>query len=384
MQEKNILFALLHAEFSDADPNDLPSSLTEEEAAALYSLSHRHDISQIVTRALSRHQLLGCGRAFDDFRQAMAEAAYWHEQFRFELSEICRVLNEAGIPHIPLKGSVIRKLYPEPWMRTSCDIDLLVRQEHLKKAIDALTLTLHYSVSEKENYHDISLYSKSGLHLELHFSLRENMSAADTLLERVWEYSAPQSDGSMTFYQSAEHLYFHVIAHAAYHFRSGGCGIRPLIDLYLMQKNLPVNGEILDSLLKEGELDLFYSGICALICVWLEGQPHTKLTEKTEDYILSGGTYGTRKNHEVMLYQEAGSDSRYIFKRIFMPYNKMKIKYPILNKHRFLTPFFHVVRWCGLLRAKKFPRRLMELKRVRGVDNEAKTNAGDLLKELGL
>ena len=35
-------------------------------------------------------------------------------------------IKKVQIPFLPLKGSVIRQYYPEPWMRTSCDIDILV------------------------------------------------------------------------------------------------------------------------------------------------------------------------------------------------------------------------------------------------------------------
>ncbi len=384
MQTENILFTLLQSQICNTYTSALPASLTEEELRALYTLAHRHDVAPIAARALSRHHLLGYVGVFDDFRQAMAEAAYWYEQFRFELSEICRVLSKADIPHIPLKGAVIRTLYPDPWMRTSCDIDVLVQHEHLKKAIDVLTLTLHYRTPGGKKYHDISLLSPNGLLLELHFSIKENMHTTDPLLERVWEYSVPQKEDGMTYCMSNEYLFFHVIAHAAYHFRSGGCGIRPLMDLYLMQKNLPINGEILADLLGQSALTSFYSGMCALIGVWFEGQAHTDLTQKAESYILSGGVYGSRKNHEAMQQQDAGSDGQYILRRIFMPYDKLKIKYPILNKCCLLAPFCHIARWFGLLRAGKIPQRLLELQRIRNLDIQAKKDAGDLLRELGL
>ena len=41
-------------------------------------------------------------------------------------NSICSALNRESIAYIPLKGSVIKDLYPESWMRTSCDIDILV------------------------------------------------------------------------------------------------------------------------------------------------------------------------------------------------------------------------------------------------------------------
>ena len=39
---------------------------------------------------------------------------------------------------IPLKGSVVRDLYPERWMRTSADIDLLIREDQEKTCEELL------------------------------------------------------------------------------------------------------------------------------------------------------------------------------------------------------------------------------------------------------
>ena len=43
------------------------------------------------------------------------------------------VLNSAQIPFVPLKGSVIKNLYPDKWMRSSCDTDILVHENDLEK-----------------------------------------------------------------------------------------------------------------------------------------------------------------------------------------------------------------------------------------------------------
>ena len=50
--------------------------------------------------------------------------------------ECCNALEKAQIPFVPLKGSVIRKYYPEAWMRTSSDIDVLVHKEDVEKTTD--------------------------------------------------------------------------------------------------------------------------------------------------------------------------------------------------------------------------------------------------------
>ncbi len=350
----------------------------------LYSLASNHDLAHITAQAISRAHLMKSGGASELFRQALAEAAYRHEQFRYELEEICRVLTDAAIPHIPLKGAVIRAYYPAPWMRTSCDIDILVHESDLEQAAQVLTNRLHYRASEKRNYHDTALFAPCGLPIELHFSICENMSAPDRLLRRVWKFSAPMTEGGMTYRQSDTYLLFHVIAHMAYHFQSGGCGIRPLIDLYLLEKGTSPDRALLTSLLKESGLLRFYGCVCSLIGVWFGSDAHTALTEDMQKFILSGGAYGTRSNFETVRQQRAGGRGQYILGRIFMPYAELKLKYPVLEKHRILTPFCQIARWCGLFSPKTRKRSARTLRALRNLDRDTVETVRNLLREVGL
>ena len=72
------------------------------------------------------------------------------------------ILEEACIDHIPMKGAVIRALYPQMWMRTSCDVDILIHEEDLDRATKAFVA--HGYQMRKRNYHDVSLFSQDGVH----------------------------------------------------------------------------------------------------------------------------------------------------------------------------------------------------------------------------
>ena len=52
-------------------------------------------------------------------------SVYRYEQSQTEIKKITHVLTELKIPYILLKGPRVRKYYPEPWLRTSCDIDII-------------------------------------------------------------------------------------------------------------------------------------------------------------------------------------------------------------------------------------------------------------------
>ena len=196
-------------------------SLTDEELVKLYKLSKSHDLAHLVGDALTKNNLIGDGEIKAKFQKQIMLAVYRYEKINYELGRLRKVLNEAKIPFIPLKGSVLRKYYPEPWMRTSCDIDVLVHEEAVDQTAQIIVDKLGYTY-EKKQYHDISLMSDGGVHLELHHTIKENKANIDALLSECWDYAAPSDDYECCF--TNEFFYFHQIAHASYHFLHGGCG----------------------------------------------------------------------------------------------------------------------------------------------------------------
>ncbi len=345
-----ILFSLLRCELQGI-PLDTQqmNDIDDKTLSSLFSISTAHDIAHIVASALCKNGALGNNEISEKFRRKTMEAICRYERSNNEFDEISKTLREARVPFVPLKGAVIRQYYPEPWMRTSCDIDILVRKEDFEKAISALKSELGYRAEAKCNYHDISLYSQTGVHLELHFSVKENKPSVDSVLERVWDYAMPTEEGSLCYKLQNEFLMFYFIAHAAYHFLNGGCGVRMLIDLNFLEDNLEYDEELFATLLKEAGLYKFCENMRKLSRVWMRNEPHTETTLRMENYILLGELYGTLKNNIAVEQNKTGGRLRYALGKLFIPYESMKKAYPILKKHKWLTPFMQVRRWLRII-----------------------------------
>ena len=127
----------------------------------LYVLAKRHDLAHFVGYVISKHELSFDEQALEKFEEEQHVAVYRYENIRFELSEIRATFEKANIPFVPLKGAKLRALYPQPWLRTSCDIDVLVHEEDLPRAIKALTEEQGYAQHGKKEYHDVSLFAPS-------------------------------------------------------------------------------------------------------------------------------------------------------------------------------------------------------------------------------
>ena len=94
-------------------------TLTDEELVKLYKLSKSHDLAHLVGDALIKNDLIGNDEIKAKYQKQVMIAIYRYEKINYELNRLRSALNEAQIPFIPLKGSVLRQYYPEPWMRTS-------------------------------------------------------------------------------------------------------------------------------------------------------------------------------------------------------------------------------------------------------------------------
>jgi hypothetical protein len=300
------------------------------------------------------------------------------------LQRACSALERGEIPFIPLKGSVLRQWYPEPWMRTSCDLDILVRETELPRARALL---------EEENWryggnssHDISLFSPEGAHLELHHTTLEDClsKAGADLMEGIWEDAKPLPGKKYHLVISDGLFYYYHMAHMAKHFLYGGCGVRPFLDIWILNHVVQPDAELRQQLLKKGELTGFAKAAETLAEIWFSGAEMDENSRLLEAFVLGGGTYGNMENRVNLLQVKKGGKLRFLWQRIFQPYEILKHSYPILKKHKWLTPALQVARWFRLLFGGKMGSSVQELKTTAQTTDDAQEAARALLKYLEL
>ncbi len=379
MTKEELLFCLLSNEICG---NDLPENFDlTDKTAELYRLSKQHDIAHLIGDALLRNKLLPESKALIAFREQIVLAVYRYERKNAEMERVSAALEEAKIPFIPLKGSVIRSLYPEPWMRTSCDIDILVKKEDYFATGKYLAEKLNYK-TEEYGSHDISLYSESSVHIELHYSLIEDrfLDSADKVLNKVWDYALPVNNTKYCL--SDEMFYFYHLAHMAKHFQGGGCGIRPFIDLWLLNHKLEFNKSIRDALLEDGGLLKFAKNCEKLSEVWLGKDKHDETTAILQEFILNGGMYGNIENRASV--SQGTTKKRHIFSYLWKPYNELKYWYPGLAKHKWLLPFYEIKRWFQIVFGGALSYKFKERRVLNNTEKSKLNKADKLISDLGL
>lgn len=366
-------------------PESIRGGLSVDLLKSLYRLSKAHDLAHLVGSSLDKNDLLLNGSPVTNkFRQQTIMAVYRYEQQHYELDQICQTFEESKIPFIPLKGSVLRQYYPQAWMRTSCDIDVLVHNTELEKASRELVEKLSYQQASKGS-HDVAFNTPTGMHIELHYDLIEEHvnDMSEQPLKNLWDYTFAKPN-SVHYNMVDEMFYYYHVAHMAKHFVNGGCGIRPFIDLWVLNHRMPYDDAKRKVMLEEGGLLLFEQTAVKLSEVWLSDAEPDELNNTMANYILSGGVYGNIENRVAVQQQKKGGKFRYIMSRIFLPYSVLKYHYPILQKHKWLLPFMEVRRWLKLIFKGGLKRSTNEMKINKKITAEKQAEIAKMMVQLGL
>ncbi len=248
-----------------------------------------------------------------------------------EFSEITRIFSENEIHFLPLKGFLLKKLYPSPEQREMNDLDILVTGDDFYKA-SQLLLGLGYTKEDEQKVHD-SFLKPPFIEIELHKMLRsdcEDFRVTDTS-------SAPDNKYSHVFSDEDSFVFF--LHHAKKHNESGGCGIRTIFDFFLLTENgIPTSEMRLE---REGILD-FYKNIKSLSDFWFLNESPDDKTLDFELFTVTGGTYGSLENRISAGIEQDGK--KYILRRVFPPFCKMKERYKFLKNLPILLPVMYIWR----------------------------------------
>ncbi len=375
------LFELISYVVFDKKPSF--NSLSNEEIVEIYKISRNHNITHLPAAALMNLGLLDDEKAYSFFEERLNAVMFKSLSMQYSYDKCCRMLEEEQIDHIPLKGAVLRELYPEAWMRLSVDIDILVKPEDHQRAVDSLVNKLEFKRTDISTPHDVTLRADDDTCVEIHFDLIEDeiFQKAHITLSNVWSSAEKDSGTSHRYHIDAKLFYFYHVVHLAKHIRLGGGGIKDFLDLYLLY----LSGQTVSSneeLLKEGGMLSFAIAAEKLSRVWFGGESHNDITRDLSDFIMSGGLFGSHKNSNILERKRKKNKLGFYLSRLFVPYDYLKKQYPIIEKRPYLTPLYELKRLWDLAFGKKREHRKELVKNYSEITEEEVINVEKLLSTL--
>lgn len=357
-------------------------NLNDVDFEALFSLSKFHDMAHIVCYELKRRGALPDNETGKRFTKQYDMAILRHIRRTAAISQLRDLLEKERIPFILLKGAVMMDLYPQQWMRTSADVDILVKEEDVIKVSDILIAA--EMTREQECSHHVSFVSKNNMHIEVHYCLIEDFYLAESseAFKDIWDHVELKKESVSEYVMRDEWFYLYHIAHMAKHFKTGGCGVRSVLDIWMLDHKVRYDGKKRDNLIGKCKLTSFETAVKELSEIWFSGKENNAAAEELENYIINGGIYGTPEHGIIIRKQSENNRFIYYLKRIFMPYRYIKHEYPVLKKCPFLLPFCWAARWFRLIDPKKRRAALNEIKIESSADNEESKRIETLIKKL--
>lgn len=386
-----MLISLIRFSVCGGELNEnIKENITEEKLYELYNLASRHDVVQIAADALFKNQLMPDCEMNGVFKTALMKTVFKVQKICFELFRASAVLEENKIPHMPLKGSALRVLYPEPWMRSSCDVDILVKPEDFEASFKLLTDKLKcHDVTHTPC--DVGMWTDGGVHIELHHNLLDkDIKKNGTYLRKwnfdcmisVWETAVLSTGKHYQYEMTDEMFYCYHFAHMAKHFENGGCGIKAIIDLWLLDNRKSKDNPKREELLKKAKLLSFYKHIEELCSVWFSGCEHSETSRMLEKYLLSGGAYGNMENKVAFGSSKAGDSNAFAKYRIFASDDLLRYYYPEIDKRKWLMPFYQIGRWARIISKGRLKKSVNELRLSRNITSDEFEIAAVLAEKL--
>lgn len=281
------------------------------------------------------------------------------------LDELSLFMEKNHIWFLPLKGSIIKDLYPEYGMREMSDNDVLFDATY-RANVKEWFLNHGYSIEiYGEGNHDV-YYKAPVLNFEMHtelFSKSYNAEVYDYYLN-LSDRLIPDDKMEYGYKFTDEDFYIYMTVHEYKHFSKGGTGVRSLADRYVFVTS---KGNCLDMRYIKKELtklgiDTFEEKIKSLsekVFSDPDGFDYENLSKEETDlleYYLSSGAYGTTvhvisnelkrraKNDKILIHIRL----KYIMSRAFPSADYIK-KWcnaccPFLSKRTCFLPIAYIYR----------------------------------------
>ncbi len=360
------LIELLRCGLQGTVPREKPEALSWD---AIFALAKRHSVSALAYRAVQRGNVRLPASIADEWEEQNAKLLAKYVNQEHELAQLCEAFAQAKIPHMPLKGSCIRRFFPSPELREMCDLDILVPQESEEQA-HQIMLAEGYSFTEGHTNSNHRGYQKMPyLNVEIHTALYPQEYPAAAYFNKVW--SRAECSGGYSYRLSWDDFYIFAIAHTYKHYYLMGTGIRSVLDLYVMEEALGsrLNRAYIRGELKKLKMLTFHDTICEVTHDLFsdEGTAPSDAAANMKKYLLSGSTYGANFGMEqnyVARYMRRGKGVRSArlraaLRMIFPTKGDMTLLYPVLKKAPILLPACWVARWFRILWSK--PKRISEV-----------------------
>ncbi|MCF7924722.1 MAG: nucleotidyltransferase family protein [Candidatus Izimaplasma sp.] len=350
------------------------STFKEELTSEDYYVAKANHISGMVFKAIDKKNQNE--KVYKLFQEDYYQYIRKDEIQQQSLKELRKVFNDNNIDYIFLKGSYLKQLYPETYMRSMGDIDILVRKEKMKEIHEILS---QYNYKNWNNSTNHDCFFKDKVNIEIHPKLDSEFSDEfKDLFFKPWEYVKKINKNE--YQLLPEYNLFYQLYHMIKHLYHSGVGFRTIVDIYIFLKHNQNNfsKDIYNMIYNDFPNKEFTQNILLIINEVFQDNllfgylRNDKIRQNVMrnfiGYLFASGVHGIAEDHNLFIGGMAKQSKsnrfilitkiKFLFSKTFLSYNLMRGLYPYLNKYKFLLPIAWLQRLFKLIFKKSSRRKL--------------------------
>ncbi len=158
----------------------LPESDDNIDLLKVYEIAEKHSVQTTAYYGIKKLQCAIPSETLSKWEEAHLRGLSTSIRFKAELNNVCDMFTKEKLVHVPLKGSIIKNMYPSIDMRTMSDMDILIKHEDAKKAHDIL-IGMGYTCDTYDTSHQDVYFKDPIYNIEIHTSLFDDGDGGDFL-----------------------------------------------------------------------------------------------------------------------------------------------------------------------------------------------------------
>lgn len=332
-------------------PNEKPDGVSFEE---IFEIARKQKVTNLLWETVLKLKNKPSAQLLEKWQTDYALFLNQAALQEIELENLIGIFTSLGYEVLPLKGSLIRKYYPQPDMRTMGDIDLMVKTDMSKQSRMKVREIMHNNGYTDDVLDDgqVDAFRKGNqLYAEIHyeFMYKNHSHYEDFIID--WDKMPVTDDNSLVHTMTVEDLYYFNIGHFLKNIYNRGIGFRSVMDCYVLWNSLNDTEKIsVSDRLENIGVSNFNNALVKLGKIWFDDEENNGSLDTFENYLLDTHVYGIVKNASVMNFVKRDAKStkkdkiKFYISRFFPSANELYNRFAIKHRVFILLPFLWAAR----------------------------------------
>ena len=359
--EYDYLVHLVKCAMRDLQPSEIPENLSFRK---VFEIGKKHEVGNIAYISLQKLHNKPDAEILKEWKTFYAFSVTRNAN-QFEVRDtILDIFAQNGIRSLEVQGTVIKSLYPSPEWRMMTDIDFIVDRENLtkvKKLFEQKEYNPTYAVGDDLEPVEVGSYADYHTLIEVHSEFFENSKyEVYGSITHPFENATPTGE-KLCYKVDDTTFYLYSILHTVKHYLGKGCGIRRILDVYVLNQKLgdKIDKDRVECVFSRSGLADTVAELFDLSEKWFGDNLSERDLSKAEEIVFMSGNHGT----DVIKYKrrlEKSGQNVIIFRiisllsRIFLSKKEIYSTYPYCKEHNLPIVLCWFYRWGCLIFLKEY------------------------------